>query len=290
MTDSGLPNLVQLGRRDDATKVARAMRWREVYKAVSAAERLLFKVPFDDPDRDRFSNLLNEYQHQMLEICALPTERRLRDEVALAFRECTTYRRFAELMYEVVQRPGTPSPIYGYAMFLPELSAAGNTNDDWWTPDDERYKALLEINQLGLVTWDAQEDVSDGGCASLCFLAEHWAREALCSLLLAENMYVILGVGSDGCGGRTPSSGTQAEFARTGIALSYVTMPGTDLLCSPSLMDVDAIEETLNPAMWALLLSSITPIKVVDKERGLSPGDPRGLFNRVLRAWQGVRL
>lgn len=57
-----------------------------------------------------------------------------------------------------VVRKEIPSPIYGY-----EHPNEENSDNDWWTDDNESYLLLILLNEIGLITFNSQHGKFEEG-------------------------------------------------------------------------------------------------------------------------------
>jgi len=57
-----------------------------------------------------------------------------------------------------VVRKEIPSPIYGY-----EDPNEENSDNDWWTDDNESYLLLILLNEIGLITFNSQDGKFEEG-------------------------------------------------------------------------------------------------------------------------------
>ena len=71
------------------------------------------------------------------------------------YSKIQSYRELNLFMTNAIQKR-LPSPLYGFD------DESDNTDNYWWNPDDPRYRLLVRINQLGIITLGAEEGILEG--------------------------------------------------------------------------------------------------------------------------------
>ena len=102
------------------------------------------------------------------------------------FLKLNGYKALVRYMVAVVEKKLPLSPIYMFHDFQ-----SNNYDNNWWNNDDPRYKLLVEINKMGLVTVNAQEGSLPGEKSTDGFKTKN-SLDVLCPIEFEAEMITFL--------------------------------------------------------------------------------------------------
>lgn len=115
-----------------------------------------------------------------------------------SFKACASYADLNNLMIRVVKRQ-IRSPVYGFD----EIGGDSDSDNHWWS--GPRYEKLVRINELGVITFNAEEGMEQNygtdfagspinyRCSLYCLIAKTPAAELFFDAMKRDGFHVIKG-------------------------------------------------------------------------------------------------